>query len=71
MLIPVSMESRDLGWRVRIVFGWCEQFKAFAAGLWKPDLVIIAKSKDRFMEQPPMKIVQPWAYMDTAWRSMW
>jgi hypothetical protein len=27
--------------------------------LW---LVIIPKSKDQFMEWPPMKIVQPWAY---------
>jgi hypothetical protein len=27
-----------------------------AGSLW---LVIIPKSKDRFMEQPPMKIVQP------------
>jgi hypothetical protein len=36
--------------------------------LW---LVIIPKSKDRFMEQPPMKIVQPCAYMVTAWHSMW
>jgi hypothetical protein len=23
------------------------------------------------MERPPMKIVQPLAYMDTPWRSMW
>jgi hypothetical protein len=30
--------------------------------LW---LVIIPKSKDRFMERPPMKIVQLWAYMGT------
>jgi hypothetical protein len=34
-------------------------------------LVIIPKSKDRFMERPPMKIVQPRAYMGMAWPSMW
>jgi hypothetical protein len=39
-----------------------------AGSLW---LVIIPKSKDQFMERPPMKIVQPCAYMGTAWRSMW
>jgi hypothetical protein len=32
-------------------FVWCD-----AGSLW---LVIIPKSKDRFMEQPPMKVVQP------------
>jgi hypothetical protein len=32
-------------------FVWCD-----AGSLW---LVIIPKAKDRFMEQPPMKIVQP------------
>jgi hypothetical protein len=32
-------------------FVWCD-----AGSLW---LVIIPKSKDRFMERPPMKIVQP------------
>jgi hypothetical protein len=26
---------------------------------WKPAASIIPKSKDRFMERPPMKIVQP------------
>jgi hypothetical protein len=39
-----------------------------SGNLW---LVIIPKSKDRFMERPPMKIVQPCAYMGRAWRSMW
>jgi hypothetical protein len=34
-----------------------------AGSLW---LVIIAKSKDRFMERPPMKRVQPRAYMGMA-----
>ncbi len=32
---------------------------------------IIPKSKDRFMEWPPMKTIQPWAYMGTAWCIMW
>jgi hypothetical protein len=32
---------------------------------------IIPKSKDWFMERPPMKTVQPFAYMGTAWCSMW
>jgi hypothetical protein len=31
-------------------------FRCDAGSLW---LVIIPKSKDRFMERPPMKIVQP------------
>jgi hypothetical protein len=39
-----------------------------AGSLW---LVIIPKSKDRFMERPPMKTVQPFTYVGTAWRSMW
>jgi hypothetical protein len=26
-------------------------------------VVIMPKSKDRFVEWPPMRIVQPWAYM--------
>jgi hypothetical protein len=33
-------------------------------------LVIIPKSKDRFMEWLPIKIVQPRAYMGTTWYSM-
>jgi hypothetical protein len=37
----------------------------------KPVVDIIPKSKDRFIEQPPMKTVQPEAYMGTAWCSMW
>jgi hypothetical protein len=39
-----------------------------AGSLW---LVIKPKSKDRFMERPPMKTVQPCAYMGMAWRSTW
>jgi hypothetical protein len=42
---------------------WCD-----AGGLW---IVIIPKSKHRFMERPPMKIVQPGAYMGMAWHSTW
>jgi hypothetical protein len=38
-----------------------------AGSLW---LVIIPKSKDQFMEQPPMKTILPWAYMGTVWHSM-
>jgi hypothetical protein len=30
-----------------------------SGGLWKPVVDIIPKSKDRFMERPPMKTVQP------------
>jgi hypothetical protein len=30
-----------------------------SGGLRKPVVDIIPKSKDRFMERPPMKIVQP------------
>jgi hypothetical protein len=36
--------------------------------LW---LVIMPKSKDQFMERPPMRTVQPLAYMGTTLRSMW
>jgi hypothetical protein len=39
-----------------------------SGSLW---LVIMPKSKDRFVERPPMKIVQPCAYMGTTWHSMW
>jgi hypothetical protein len=37
----------------------------------KPVVDIISKSKDQFIERPPMKTVQPCAYMGTAWCSMW
>jgi hypothetical protein len=30
-----------------------------SGGLWKPVVVIMPKSMDQFLEQPPMKIVQP------------
>jgi hypothetical protein len=38
-----------------------------SGSLW---LVIMPKSKDRFMERPPKKTVQPWAYMRTTGCSM-
>jgi hypothetical protein len=41
------------------MFGGFRQFEALSGGLWKTVVVIIPKSKDWFMEQPPMKIVQP------------
>jgi hypothetical protein len=34
-------------------------------------LVIVPKSNNRFVEQNPMKTVQPCAYKGTAWYSMW
>jgi hypothetical protein len=34
-------------------------------------LVIMPKSKDRFIERPPMRLVQPRAYMGMTWCSMW
>jgi hypothetical protein len=52
-------------------FGGFWQFEAMSGGLRKPVVVIISKSKDRFMERPPMKTVQQWSYMGTAWCSMW
>jgi hypothetical protein len=54
------MENRIWGDRIGNLPVRCWWFKAFvrcdAESLW---FVIIPKSKDRFMEQPPMKIVQP------------
>jgi hypothetical protein len=45
----------------------CWWFKVFVWGdpgsMW---FVIIPKSNDQFMERPPMKIVQPCAYMGTT-----
>jgi hypothetical protein len=45
--------------RVRTVFGGLRQFGAVFGGLWRPVIVIIPKSKDQFMERPPIKTVQP------------
>jgi hypothetical protein len=59
-LNPTSMENRIWGDGIGNLPVQCWQFKAFvrcdAGSLW---LVIILKSKDRFTERPPMKIVQP------------
>jgi hypothetical protein len=68
---PSSVENRIWGDGNGIC--WCvangSRFVQCDAGsLW---IIIIPKSKDRFMERPPMKIVQPLAYMGMAWRSMW
>jgi hypothetical protein len=59
MLVPWSL----LVWRIGIwgdgfgtMFGGLKQFGALSGGLWK---VIIPKSTDWFVEQLPMKIVQP------------
>jgi hypothetical protein len=69
---PTRMENRIWGDRIGNLSVWCRRFKAFvrcdARSLW---LVIIPKSKDRFMERPPMKTIQPWAYMGMAWHSIW
>jgi hypothetical protein len=56
---PISVENRIWVTGMEFVgvmptvqgFVWCD-----AESLW---LVIIPKSKDRFMERPPMKTVQP------------
>jgi hypothetical protein len=40
------------------VFSGFRQFGALSSGLRKPVVVIMPKSKDRFMEQPPMRTVQ-------------
>jgi hypothetical protein len=56
---PISMENRI--WGDGNGTGWCDAMvqgfvRCDAGSLW---LVIIPKSKDRFMERPPMKTVQP------------
>jgi hypothetical protein len=55
-----------LVWRIRIwgdgfgtVFGGFRQFGGLSVAFEKLWLVIIPKSMDWFMEQPPMKIVHP------------
>jgi hypothetical protein len=56
---PISVENRIWGdgngtsWCGATVQGFV---RCDAGSLW---LVIIPKSKDRFMERPPMKTVQP------------
>jgi hypothetical protein len=41
------------------MFSGLQQFRALSGGLYKPEVVIIPKSKDWFIQQPPMKKVQP------------
>jgi hypothetical protein len=59
LLFPVSMKNRDLDDGFRTAFGGFRQFGALSGGLQKPVVVIIPKSKDRFMEWPLMTTVQP------------
>jgi hypothetical protein len=56
---PISVENRIWGDGFGTVFGGFRQFGALSGGLWKPAVDITPKSKDRFMERPPMKTVQP------------
>jgi hypothetical protein len=63
MLVVVSF---SLVWRIGIwgdgigtVFDGFRQFRALFGGLRKLVVVIIPKSKDRFVERPTMKTVQP------------
>jgi hypothetical protein len=55
---PTSMENRIWGDEIGNLSVWCRRFKTFAqcdaGSLW---LVIIPKSKDWFMERPPLKTV--------------
>jgi hypothetical protein len=66
MLSPVGYLRVDIILEIRIwgdgfgtTFGGFRQFGALSDGLQKPVVDIIPKSKDRFMERQPMKIVQP------------
>jgi hypothetical protein len=65
MLSPVGYLRVDIIIEIRIwgdgfgtAFDRFRQFRALSGGLRKPMVDIIPKSKNRFMEQPPMKIVQ-------------
>jgi hypothetical protein len=56
---PISVENRI--WGDGNGISWCDAngsrlVRCDAGNLW---IVIIPKSKDRFMERPPMKTVQP------------
>jgi hypothetical protein len=57
---PISVENRIWGDRIETYLVCCRWFKVIVrcdiGSLW---LVIISKSKDRFMEQATMKTVQP------------
>jgi hypothetical protein len=56
---PISMENKTWGDGFGTTFGGFRQFEAVSGGLWKTMVVIIPKSKDWFIERPPIKIVQP------------
>jgi hypothetical protein len=56
---PDSMENRDLGRRVWNCVWWTPTVWALFGGLQKPMVLIMPKSKDRFVERRPMKVVQP------------
>jgi hypothetical protein len=57
MLYLVSVENMDLGDGFETAFSGFRWFRAAFGGLQKPMVVIIPKSKDQFMERPPMKTV--------------
>jgi hypothetical protein len=59
LLFPISAKNRDLGDGFGTAFGGFRQFGALSGGLRKLVVDIIPKSMNRFMEWPPMKIVQP------------
>jgi hypothetical protein len=54
------MEIRDLGDRIGTVFSVMPTVQDFVrCDVGSMCFVIIPKSKDQFMERPPMKTVQP------------
>jgi hypothetical protein len=66
MLSPVGYLGVDIILEIGIwgdgfgtVFGGFRQFGTLSGGLQKPMEDIIPKSKDRFMERPPLKTAQP------------
>jgi hypothetical protein len=57
---PISVENRIWGDRNGIEFAVMPTFQGFVwCNAGSLLLVIIPKSKDRFVERPPMKIAQP------------
>jgi hypothetical protein len=56
---PTRVENRIWGDRLGTTVSVFRQFRTVSDGLQKPVIVIIPKYKDRFIERPPMKIVQP------------
>ena len=55
----ISVENRIWGDGFGTAFGGFRQFGTYSVDSGKPVVDIIPKSKDRFMERPPMKTVQP------------